>query len=175
MYTWLMLICFIALMLTTAIQDFKNRAISAFLPVLIFVVSFLYAYFLFGFPDVAISTGMNIILLSFQFLLLYLYVRIFKKTENLTNSYLGWGDILFLLALSPLFAPFNFILFNLAAFVSVAIGYYLYPILNPNADKHIPLAGLVAILAGAAMLYLKTTHLYNTMYDNYWLINALNI
>ncbi|MBS1614232.1 MAG: hypothetical protein JST49_15540 [Bacteroidetes bacterium] len=118
---------------------------------------------------------MNIILLSFQFLLLYLYVRIFKKTENLTNSYLGWGDILFLLALSPLFAPFNFILFNLAAFVSVAIGYYLYPILNPNADKHIPLAGLVAILAGAAMLYLKTTHLYNTMYDNYWLINALNI
>lgn len=175
MYTWLILGCFILLMFTTTVQDFKNRSISAFLPVLILISSFLYAYSLFELADVAISTTINLVLLSFQFTILYLYVRIFKKAENLTNSYLGWGDILFLLALSPLFGPLNFILFNLAVFVSIAIGYYMYTILNPNADKHIPLAGLVAIVAGPTMLFLKITNLSPAMYDNYWLMNALNI
>lgn len=175
MYTWFALGCFLVLMFAVVFQDFKQRAISAYLPILIFIASFLYAYSLFEIQEVGFSTAINIIILSTQFLLLYLYIRIFKKKGTLTNTYLGWGDILFLLALSPLFSPLNFVFFNLAAFILVAVGYLLYFALNTKADKHIPLAGLVALLAIPTTLILKVSNVQYSMYNDYWLMNNLNM
>lgn len=175
MWAWLILSCFVLLMALVAIQDFESRAISAYLPVLVFIFSFLYSCYWFDIQEVTISTIINVALLFFQFALLYLYVRIFKEADDLTDSYLGWGDILFLLALGPLFSPLNFVLFNLVCFISIALGYFIYTGLNPKGDRHIPLAGLVAIITAFSVSFLNLTNLHNAMYDNYWLINTLGL
>lgn len=175
MCAWLILSCFVLLMALVAMQDFKSRAISAYLPIFVFISSFVYSCCWFDIQEVAISTIINFALLSFQFALLYLYVRIFKKANDLTDSYLGWGDILFLLALGPLFSPLNFVLFNLLCFISIALGYFTYTGLSPKADRHIPLAGLVAIITAFSVSFLNLTNLNNAMYDNYWLINTLSL
>lgn len=175
MLTWLALSCLMVLMMVVAIQDFRDRAISAYLPLLVFISSFLYAYCWVETRELATITALNISLLLFQFAILYLYVRIFKKADSLTESYLGWGDILFLLALSPLFSPLNFIIFNLLAFVLVAVGYLLYTQINKNANKHIPLAGLFALLLGPALLIIKITNMQYEVYNDYWLLNKLSM
>lgn len=163
----------VVLLCVVIVQDFKHRAISAVLPAIILIVSFLHTYNLIGIEATITITLSNIAILSFQFALLYLYVRIIKKAPDLTNSYLGWGDILFLLALSPLLSPLNFILFNLLAFTITAICYLTYGIINREINKHIPLAGIVALHMALFILLCELKQWYYYVYNDYWLIDTI--
>lgn len=171
--TWLSCATLVALMAITAIQDFKSRAISAVLPALIFIIAFLHSYNLIGIELTATITISNIALLSVQFLLLYLYVRIVKKSTDITNTYLGWGDILFLIALSPMLSPFNFILFNLFAFIITVIAYLTYSLINKKINRHIPLAGIVALHMAIFILLCEIKQWYFYAYNDYWLIDFI--
>lgn len=110
----------------------------------------------------------NIAFLGFQFLLVWLYFSLkAKRFINVTNTMIGWGDILFLVSLAFYFSLLNFIVFYigslvLALLIALVGSFY-------SSDKKIPLAGLQALIFA---LFLTSARLFfhlDLMSDNYWL------
>ena len=90
----------------TAYQDFKDRAISWYLPLLIVLTGFLAAVF-----NEAVFWKDYLASLCFvvlQLFGLFVYLAVKSKTVkiHLTRDFLGLGDILFFLAVIPFFAVF---------------------------------------------------------------------
>lgn len=127
-----------------AIQDIKTRLISIYLLVGLFVLNFVGEVFNNGVEYTIQLTGMNTLLIAFIFGLTFFYFKIIRKVNNPLMTHLGWGDILFFLALTPLFYPiiysYTFILMTL---LSTIIGVILY--LKKGKEATIPHAGISAI------------------------------
>jgi hypothetical protein len=124
-------------------QDFQYRAISWWTIPLVFLsnLSLAIGSFYFDWKMIVI----NLILVAFQYLGVTIYFSI-KNREviNITQQYLGLGDILFLLAITPLFAPLHFCCFLIISlFLTLIIAALLF-ILNRTL-KTIPLAGFLSL------------------------------
>ena len=94
-----------------AYQDFKQRAISWYWPVLLFAVSAFSGWNLYGtemFKNIAFNLAFLVIL--FSSVTIYFSVKT-KKLTNIFDVFIGWGDVVFLLALVPFFHPLDFVLF----------------------------------------------------------------
>lgn len=132
---------------TIAYQDFKYRAVYwicfPLLAVLFSGCKISAVGFAGLFTDLIFTGGF--LLLQLVVLWLYFYVK-YRKSVNLTDGYLGWGDILFLLAVCFYLSPVNYILFYVVSLI-VSIGYALLArSLVKNEELTIPLAGIQALL-----------------------------
>ena len=140
-----------------AIQDIRTRLISIYLLVGLFVLNFVGEVINNGIEYTFQLTGINTLLIGFIFGLTFLYFKGFRKVNNPLTTHLGWGDILFFLALTPLFYPiiysYTFILMTL---LSTIIGVVLY--LNKGKEVTIPHAGISAI---CFILILLLTEVYS--------------
>lgn len=127
-------------------QDFSERKISAFLLVLISVLSI---------TLVLISRNFNFLLHQFlynsffiltQLLFLRLYFKIRHPEQKLLDENIGKGDILFLLAITPLLPFFPFIVYYICSLI-IAIIYNILSKANTESKTNhtIPLAGIMAI------------------------------
>ncbi|KIO75756.1 hypothetical protein TH53_18725 [Pedobacter lusitanus] len=98
--------------------------------------------------------------LLLQFLILWLYFCIkYRKTVNLTNGYLGWGDILFLLAICFYLSPVNYIVFYVVSLV-VSIVYALFTrLLSEKEELTIPLAGIQALIFALILIVERSARL----------------
>lgn len=135
--------CLIITLLTIAYQDFKSREVQWFWFPLLFVLALFKIWYLDQFKEL-FSFLLNVIMVLLQLLLLTLYFSIKeRKLINIADSYLGWGDILFLLNLCFLLSPVNFILFYLVSLLVTITSYLIYNAFV-NLSKPIPLAGLQA-------------------------------
>jgi hypothetical protein len=156
---------FIILLLTFATvlyQDFKWRAIFAYLPLVIYISSLVWGYTLLSFHEIIVFSLTNLCISAFQFCLLYVYIRLTKAPQaSFFDSYIGVGDVLFIAAITPLFSPLNFVVFNLTAFLIISILYLITNKLISIKNKHIPLAGLLSlflIITLITCIYLKQTY-----------------
>ncbi|PTQ92456.1 hypothetical protein C8P68_11256 [Mucilaginibacter yixingensis] len=103
--------------------------------------------------------AVNLIFLFVQLGLVSLYFSIKNKTwTNITSELLGWGDILFLCALAFYLPVVNFIVFYLSSLLLIL----LYWVLRKPNNRHIPLAGLQALL-------------FALLLCSGWLVPALNL
>lgn len=93
--------------------------------------------------------GLLFLLVQLLFLWIYFSVK-HKRLLNITNDYLGWGDILFLAAIPFYLSPGNYVLFYVASLIVVLM--YAIGSTRSNNHKHIPLAGLQALLLGLLMI-----------------------
>lgn len=135
--------CLIITLLTIAYQDFKSREVQWFWFPLLLVLALFKIWYLDQFKEL-FSFLLNVIMVLLQLLLLTLYFSIKeRKLINIADSYLGWGDILFLLNLCFLLSPVNFILFYLVSLLVTITSYLIYNTFV-NSSKPIPLAGLQA-------------------------------
>lgn len=132
-------------------QDWKIRAVH----VVIFPVLLACTLIIFLQMDLA----WNLLILNAFFILsivglLFIYISMrMGKIVDFFSSYFGLGDLLFLLAITPLFGQRNFMLFIIAGiFLTVIIEYFL---MKKREDKTNPLAGYLAIY----VLTLKTVEL----------------
>lgn len=95
------------------------------------------------FTDMMFTGGF--LLVQLLVLWLYFYIK-YRKSVNLTDGYLGWGDILFLLAVCFYLSPVNYIMFYVVSLI-VSISYALIArSLVKNREQTIPLAGIQALL-----------------------------
>tara|TARA_Y100000589_G_scaffold116955_1_gene110832 strand:+ start:5527 stop:5976 length:450 start_codon:yes stop_codon:yes gene_type:complete len=146
----LLLIPQILLFGITAYQDFKDRAISWYLPLLIFSVG-LIGDFVKGsvlWKDYIAS----LCFVTLQITLLYGYLAIKKKAIkiNLTGDFLGWGDLLFFVAVIPYFTFKEYaVLLITGMFLSLLAQKVIE--LFYRSDS-IPLAGWLSIFYGIYML-----------------------
>lgn len=87
----------------------------------------------------------------------------------LTSGYLGWGDVLFLLAISFYFSPFNYILFYVLSLLIVLIYTVITGLIdNKGKQLEIPLAGLQALIL-CMILILSIFYPNVILYDDTWI------
>jgi len=126
------------------VQDIISRSVYWFLfPVLIAL--FIAIHHLSG--GYCHQVLINIGFLIFQFLILSVYFSLKNKHWiNITDNYLGWGDLLFLISIGFYLSVLNYLFFYLFSLITVLLAWLIWEGLSKKKDKQIPLAGLQALL-----------------------------
>ncbi|MGH1387341.1 prepilin peptidase [Kordia sp.] len=136
--TTVLLILFVVI----SIQDFKHRAIHAYLLVVIAIISILINYIE---PLLSLyEIGKSITFLSCTSIGFMIYQTIKNKhLKNPIDTSIGLGDILFFVAITPLFQIHNYVLFFiLGLFLSILL---FMIVQKKRADTTIPLAGYLSL------------------------------
>lgn len=124
-------------------QDLKQRAIHVILPVLVLVLSFLIINKK-GYFNYFISlTNIGFLLLTLFILFIYMSIKN-KKMLNPFQNHFGLGDLLFYIAISPLFVFRNYILFFILSLLFSLIMFLIFR--GKMKEKNIPLAGFASLL-----------------------------
>lgn len=147
------------ILLTIAIQDIKTRKISVFLFGVLFLVNLIDMSIKTSVIQVILFTVKNSGLTLLIFGLTFSYFKWIRRIKHPLSSHFGWGDILFFLALTPLFIPFTFsLLFIGLTALSLIIGITLL-LFKKTKDNTIPFAGIAAIGFIILLVLFETTSL----------------
>ncbi len=134
-------ILLILLLALACYQDWKYRAIYWFVFPLIAIVALL--IFFMQQPDWNVL-GLNLIFVSTVISLLFVYVSVkAKRWTNIFENHFGLGDVLFFLAITPLFSASNYVLFFITGMIFSAALHGLVSL--RKAGKTIPLAGYLSV------------------------------
>ncbi|NJM78605.1 MAG: hypothetical protein HC854_01355 [Flavobacterium sp.] len=123
-------------------QDLKIRHIHVVLPLVVFGS----AYFLTNYPQNNLKLiGINVLFFCFTIVLLTLYMSVKnKRFLNPFQNYFGLGDLLFYIAITPLFILHNYILFFITSLLfTIVMQFVLRKWIKKDS---VPLAGLSALL-----------------------------
>ena len=125
------------------IQDLKFRKIHIGLPILIFSLSIL-VFNRKGNLDykIYLSNAMFFIIIL-GILIVYMSLKN-KKIINPFTNYFGLGDLLFFIAVTPLFLTYNYILFFIISMIFSIVLQLLFK--KVMKDNTVPLAGFSALL-----------------------------
>ena len=137
LYTLLILV-----LLITVYQDIKQRTIHVALPVAIFILAIATNYFVseINFKDVVL----NILFIVFNITVLVVYFSIkHKKIINPIDTFIGLGDIVFFIAITPLFSLKPFVLFFIGGLVFSLLIHIISNLFT--TIKTIPLAGYLSV------------------------------
>lgn len=150
---WLIHVILFALLLIAAYQDFKWRGIHWI------IIPFLAGLFLFfsarenTLKEVLNNAFINVCFVLLQFLLISIWFSIKSgKLVNVLKQHIGIGDLLFFVCLCFAFSPVNFILFMITALMLSLIIHLVILLIVKNADRTVPLAGLVALMLIAVLV-----------------------
>jgi len=138
------IICNIVLILLfgiTFFQDWKDRAVTW----IVFPAILIAAIGVSLYSDSSVLTiAMNITFLIMVLGMLILYISIKRgKLTNIFKTDFGWGDVLFLVVITPLFRDQNYILFFITGMFFSGLIHLVVARLNGNPK--IPLAGYLAL------------------------------
>jgi len=155
-------------------QDLRLRMISwVLLPILFFLG--IYTGMAGNGRDYLVEVLLiNFMILGAQLLLLITYFSITRRRlVNLTGRYLGWGDILFLVAAMTLFSPVNFILYYTISLVVILAASALYKVLLKPVKFTLPLAGGLAL----TLMILVISQMFHGpwFYEDALVINYLSL
>lgn len=153
------------------IQDLKYRAVSivAFPVLLISIICFA-IWSNNSLTDLWNNAAFNMLFLILQYALLTIYFSIkHRQFINITKSYLGLGDVLFLVCCTGVFSPINFVVFYLLSTIVVILIHIVsqfFVKINPK----IPLAGMQAL---TLIIVLVTFQFFinGNLYDDTWLLS----
>jgi len=121
-------------------QDLKYRAIHVVLPMLLFIVAII-RFFILGHPIFELL--FTVFFLGLVMLGLFAYTAVkSKKISNPINSSIGLGDIIFFIAIIPLFFSTTYIYFFSTGMLFSIICHMLF---TKNKAAHVPLAGYLSI------------------------------
>ncbi len=145
-----MLIPQIVLFGVTAYQDFKDRAISWYLPLLILLLGLVSAFV--NETILWIDYLASLSFLVLQIAGLYVYLAIKKKSIkiNLTGEFLGLGDLLFFVAMIPYFSFKEYVVLLITGMALSLLAQKIVQLFY-RSDS-IPLAGWLSIFYGLYML-----------------------
>lgn len=143
-------------LLMLARQDFKERTISLWLLIILICLTLLFSLFSQAIEQVVTYALVNLLVWIFQLTTLVLCYKVKQgKRTKVIDTYLGWGDILFLIPVAFLFSPFNFLLFlvlSLSLSLLTVLG-STYFCSNTELLQSIPLAGMQAVILSLLIAY----------------------
>jgi peptidoglycan/LPS O-acetylase OafA/YrhL len=143
-------LCFllVCVLLLLFVQDWRNRQIHVLLPIGIFVLS------LFLVPA-SVSGKLANILSNTAFFLLTVFLMIAymsvkeRKFKNPFENYFGLGDLLFYIAITPLFVLRSYVLYFV---ISMIFSILLQALLKKQVKANsVPLAGFASLLLVVAI------------------------
>lgn len=129
-------------LLFVIIQDLKNRSIHIVLPILIFGIAVVINYLSvdLNYKDIAYNSAF--ILVNILGIVIYFSIKN-KALINPIDTALGMGDVVFFIAITPLFSFRTYILFFIAGLIFSLIAHGVYTLFEKT--KTIPLAGYLAL------------------------------
>jgi hypothetical protein len=137
--------CRILLFVTSAFiayQDFKTRLIHVWLVLLFSIINIVQYLFSNTYYQLAENTVFCISYFLFSYLVIQLFYFIkTRKLQKITDTKIGWGDILLLFSIGLCIEPVNLIFFFTVSFI-VSL---MVQLLFFKKDKNVPLAGMIAI------------------------------
>lgn len=148
----------------TFFQDWKFRAVHWFVFPLIALDALL--IFFFQQEDWKV-TGLNLTFVFIVIGVLFLYVSVREqKWTNIFKAHFGIGDVLFLIAIIPLFGNVNYILFFISGMVVSMLFHFGISLIKKS--ETIPLAGYLAVyLIGLKLISFFTNQ--DLFYSNLWI------
>ena len=139
------------LLVTIFLQDITLRSIWWFLPPLLFGAFIAYRWDEFSWLTLGFNTAFIVLLMAF----LFVYIRFrFGKPELIFKQYFGLGDLLFILALTPLLPFQQFILFFTVGTFSTLVIHGISLLFKKQAT--IPYAGYFSLVTLAYLLLLHS-------------------
>lgn len=139
-------------------QDLKMRSVHWSLFPMLFTCSIFI-----GIENIEIiQWGFSLLFLVTLMLSLTLYLTVRTgKLVNITNGFFSWGDILFLLAIIPVFDVSSYMLFfTFGTLLTLVLHVVTYLI---KAQKTIPYAGYMALVSVFYVLFEPTIIYYKSM------------
>lgn len=134
---------------TIFFQDIVSRSIWWFLPPLLFGAFIAYRWDAFSWLTLGFNTAFIVLLMGF----LFIYIRFrFGKPELIFKQYFGLGDLLFILALTPLLSFQQFILFFTVGTFSTLVIHGMTLLFKKQTT--IPYAGYFSLVTLAYLLLL---------------------
>ena len=135
-------------------EDTRYRAVSVWTFPLLFVLLLTSRAYASSWAMVLWSVQINFMIVVVQLSAIWLYLII--KHQSMVNpmqGYIGWGDVLFWIAILPAFSPMAFMLFYVVSLSAALLmhGIFRSSRLYGDASK-IPLAGLQAVVYSAWLL-----------------------
>lgn len=116
----------------------------------------------------------NLLFLSSQLLLLWVYLSIKnRRAVYMTQQYLGWGDILFLITLSLYLSPANYVLFYVGSLMVIISFLLVQRKIQTKTNPEIPLAGMQAMLLLLLISYSMVQPSFKPYADE-WLLAQLS-
>jgi len=136
---------------TIFLQDLISRSIWWFLPPLLFGAFIAYRWDEFSWLTLGFNTAFIVLLMAF----LFVYIRFrFGKPELIFKQYFGLGDLLFILALTPLLPFQQFILFFTVGTFSTLVIHGISLLFKKQPT--IPYAGYFSLVTLAYLLLLHS-------------------
>ncbi|MCE3297039.1 MAG: hypothetical protein K0R65_2753 [Crocinitomicaceae bacterium] len=139
----------IGIMLFVFLQDLKLKAVYWFVFPVILGFSLWYSWNHLDWKQLAWNVGVLVVLMSG--LTLYLTFKN-RRLINPFDGFFAWGDILFLLAVSPLFNTQTFLFYFITGTVFVLLVHGVLTLLK-KTDREIPFAGYMAFYLGGLILF----------------------
>ena len=122
-------------------QDCTFRHIHVILPVVVFVCAYFLTQYL---PQNLKITATNILFFAITLGLLTIYMSVKNKAFlNPFQHYFGLGDLLFYVAISPLFLLYHYVLFFISSLLFAIVLQFILK--KWIAKDSVPLAGLSAL------------------------------
>lgn len=136
------------LLVTIIFQDFRFRAVSwIILPVLFFAIIAIRIHED-GINNALTNTLINFVLVSLQLIFTLGYFVLIRKMKvsDFTRRFIGWGDILFFIALTPAFTFPVYLAYMVSGLLLTLVVYSAGRNFRrrTSAPRQIPLAGLFA-------------------------------
>jgi len=144
---WALQLLLFAVLLVMALQDFKHRAIYAWLFLVLFGVLGTMKAMEESWIAMVNDLGYNAAFLGLQILLLSIYFSLKeRKWVNIFSTYFGLGDLLFLFSLTAYLSFLHYVFFYVISLICCILASLLISIFSKDFKHMIPLAGMQAIV-----------------------------
>lgn len=167
-------ILLILVLIVTARQDFRARAISWFLIPSLLILTIIQKIYAGNMELLWRFFLLNNLFLIIQLGLVWIYFSLKnKKLVNIIDTQIGLGDILFFMAIAGLFSPLNFIVFYLVSLLLSLFSTIVIKLWKKPEEFSIPLAGYFSLFL-IALIFLQRfneLNLYNDTFPLNWITN----
>lgn len=135
-------------------EDIRYRAVSIWTFPVLFAALLASRAYATSWSVTLTSALVNLIIISVQLAGIWLYLMVKHRTlVNPMQGFIGWGDVLFWLAVLPAFSPINFLLFYI---ISLSVALLIHGTLRKvhlyGDATRVPLAGLQALVYSGWLL-----------------------
>ncbi|HQW94677.1 MAG TPA: hypothetical protein PLU58_02700 [Saprospiraceae bacterium] len=147
------------------VQDFKSKHISAILLPAILICAGAISIISSGYQKSLETIGYNLLFVIVQFGLMYAYLKFkYSRTSQVIDKFIGLGDLLFLLAITPLLSLPEFIVAYLISLI-LSIIYFAFFSSIKKENAEIPLAGMISVVMIFSLLIVYPENLQSFIFN----------
>jgi len=157
-------------------QDFKQRQVSVFLLIALFILFSIVAYQVeISWKEMVKNFVINAGFVAIQIVVVKIYFSLRnKRNERILDTYIGKGDLFFFIVSCLAFSVAWFIPFYIISLIIALLSTIISNGLGKAKTVEIPLAGIMSLVMVVSII-IKLVHNSFSFYDDSYLLQLMNI